>query len=245
MGREHFVSYRGKFMLIRTLSAAALLVSGAAAQAMVVTSNFGTYSVSYENATSFGALSFNGSSGGHGVYFGWDVPIDVAVVSGGGAAASASFALPSFTIAANPGYTLVGPITGFMGNLVFSEYGAGAVTGVSVSGDVLLNGSFVGSPIVELLRHPTFSTAMPSTQGVLSGSGSTPVGALQSFSFNNGLVTLTASGGSFASITAQPQNIYRYDFTATPVPEAETYALMGAGLLALGVLARRRQVGRD
>lgn len=58
----------------------------------------------------------------------------------------------------------------------------------------------------------------------------------------NGLAT--AAGYTFNSQLAANTDIYRIRFSAAAVPEPERYALMATGLLALGALARRRQVGQ-
>ena len=58
----------------------------------------------------------------------------------------------------------------------------------------------------------------------------------------NGLPT--AAGYTFNSQLAANTDVYRISFTAAPVPESESYALMATGLLALGALARRRQAGQ-
>lgn len=55
----------------------------------------------------------------------------------------------------------------------------------------------------------------------------------------NGLST--GAGYTFDSQLAANSDIYRISFTAAPVPEPETYALMMAGLLAVGVMVRRRR----
>ena len=54
----------------------------------------------------------------------------------------------------------------------------------------------------------------------------------------NGLST--GAGYTFDSQLTAQSDIYRISFTAAPVPEPETYALMMAGLLAVGVMVRRR-----
>lgn len=58
------------------------------------------------------------------------------------------------------------------------------------------------------------------------------------FAGYNGLQT--AAGYTFNSQLAANTDVYRISFTAAPVPEPQTYALMLAGLAALGALARRR-----
>lgn len=90
--------------------------------------------------------------------------------------------------------------------------------------------------------------ATPSGPGYLQGYFADTLGgpsaAFQTYTFSNASVVLSASGGTFSSIAAQPQNRLEIGFTAVPVPEPETLAMMLAGLAALGWLSfRRRQQG--
>jgi hypothetical protein len=146
----------------------------------------------------------------------------------------------SFTLSANSGWQLSGDIGGFIGNLVYNLVGAGA----SVSAEVEGNLSVDGGPALAVggLLTQTSTAGVPGVfeVGYLSGSQTANVGAFTTLSFTGGLLKLNASGGSFAAITAQPQNLMKIDVAVAEVPEPASMALMLAGLGALGSVYRRR-----
>jgi len=222
-------------MKIRSVFASVLLVA-AAASASATTTDFTSFTLTYDETTSFGGTGFSFSGGGGLVGFGWNVPDTVGVFSLG-TLASTTFALPSFTIAVNPGYTLSGPVTGFLGNLVFNEFSGGS-TSASASGLVSVDGSPVVPVGGALTKIPTFFGG-GFTSGYYVGNTTIPAGGFSTLSFSGGSLTLTAADG--ASVIGQNQNSLSFGLIATPVPEPETAALMLAGLLAVGSLVHRRR----
>jgi hypothetical protein len=221
-----------KSMKLKSLAAAAALLAVGLVNA-TTTLNAGSYSVTYDETTAgFGWISNSSSAS-----FQWSLDPSINVTSVGGVAASATFAIPNFTITANPGYALSGPVTSELGNIVYFQSGAGATTSITATGSV----SFNGGPATVLSASPLTQTPSTPSLGFFSGSSSFGAGSFSTFSVSAASITLNASGGSFAAIGAQPQNILKFGFTATPVPEPETYALLLAGLGMVGMISRRRR----
>lgn len=224
-------------MPVKSIAAAAGLLFAAGAVSATQIVDFGSHTVEYDETTVFGWISssFTASDGGAG--FSWTVPNSVQVASFG-ALQSATFDLPSFTLSAKAGWTLSGP-GAFLGNLVFAEV-AGATTQLKIFADVSVNGGTAMS-----LQDDIDRTATASGTGFLNGYfGETygPVAAgFTTLSVTNASIVLSATGGVFSSISSQPQNKLEVNLLAAPVPEPETYAMLLAGLSALGWLARRRR----
>lgn len=217
-------------------SAAALFISGLAAA--TTTYNAGAYSVTYDETTpGFGWISSSFTAGGGAVGFEWSVNPAVNVTSVAGAPVSATFAIPDFTITVNPGYALSGALLASLGNIIYSQAGAGATTSMTATGSVSID----GGPVTTLPSSPLSQTVINANLGYFADSTSVPLAGFSSFAVTGASITLSASGGSFASIGAQPQNKLKFEFTANAVPEPETYALMLAGLGLVGLIARRRQ----
>ena len=226
-------------MKIRYLAVGVIALAGAGfASAAMTDVDFGSYTLSYDDGTILGGTSSSFTSSDNSVGFTWNLPADVNVVSVG-TPESMSFTLPDFTITANAGYYLSGAVTGFLGNLVYTEVG-GATTSVSATADVSIDGGPQIATGGDLDRVETVSFPGGST-GYYGSSTTVPVGSFNSFSVSNFMLTLNASGGDFASILAQPQNELTVSFVAAPVPEPETYAMMLAGIGMIAAIARRRK----
>lgn len=232
-------------MHLKSIAAAAAIMASSFANAVVAvpmtTLNAGAYSVVYDaTTTSFGAIS-NWTSVGNTVSFEWSVASSVNVSSFGGGTTTATFALPSFSILANAGYTLGGPVVASLGNITYFQNGTGASTAMTATGSVSVN----GGAAVTLPSSALAQTVVTPSFGYFVDAASVSTGGFTSFAVNGASITLTASSsaaaGSFASIGAQPQNKLKFEFTAAPVPEPESYALLLAGLGAIGLVVRRRQ----
>ena len=223
-------------MKLKSIAAAVALITASSLSSAMTSWDLGSYTVTYDETTTFGALAGAYTSGGGAVGFHWNFSPDVQVTSVGGSVVSATFALPDFTISANPGWTISGGVTGSMGNVVYAEFG-GSTTSISVAASASVDGSptFV-LPLTSLTKVPTGGTL-----GYFADTVTMPIGTFSTFAVNAGSITLDASGGFAAAISAQPQNELAFSFFANPVPEPETYAMLLSGLGVVGWVARRRR----
>lgn len=222
-------------MSLKPLFAALTLVGLSSLASANVSQNNGPYTLTYDETTGFGRLSsWFSSDPRHG--FSWTVPNSVQVASFG-PLQTASFDLPSFTVTANAGWSLSSP-AGFLGNISWVQVGD-ATTNIQVYADIALD----GGPVVSIngtamgwvvtAAGPSFSQGYFADTGKLSG-------PFSSLTVSNASIVLSATGGSFSSIGAQPQNKLEISFAVAQVPEPETAAMLLAGLAALGLLAHRR-----
>ena len=225
-------------MQLKPIIAAVALLCTVGTASALTTVDFGSHTLDYDELSDFGYTSSSYTAGGGGAGFSWTVP-NSAQVASFGSLELVTINLPSFTITANAGWALSNP-SAFLGNLIFTEVGAGATTQIILYADVSLNGGAPVSLVDNVNWTPTSSGA-----GYLNGYFGETYGpassGFTSLSVTNAHIDLSATGGVFSSISTQPQNRLEVSLVAMPVPEPETYAMMLAGLGLLGWLSKRRK----
>lgn len=214
-----------------------VLSAAVATAAQAASWDLGTYTVTYDETTTFGYLAGAFTTSDNVVGFNWQFAGTAADFVSSLTTSSLALALPSFTITANASGALYGPVSITIGKLAFTEVGAQAAT------SAMLNGSYdSGSGATAIggsLSGFNVSTSGPVTSGSYVGTFTAPTGSFQSFDFS-GTLALAASGGAYSGIQPTPDNSVRVEFHAAVVPEPETYAMWFAGLLGMAALGRRR-----
>jgi len=224
-------------MNLKPVFAAVLLLAGASNASAITSLDLGPATVTYDETTGFGGLS-SWFSSGNTYGFAWTVPPSAQVASFG-PLTIVNVPMPDFSLTVNAGWVLSGP-SAFLGNLVYTEVG-GATTNIVANANVALNGgpAVPTGPVsmnwVQTFAGPGFA------QGYFADTLMSPLLPFNSLAVTASGIDLSATGGVFSSISAQPQNKYEITFTAVPVPEPGTYAMFVAGLGVLGWLFKRRR----
>lgn len=211
------------------------LVSSLSASAQTL--DFGSFLLDFDSAALFGTPSVDLGPGGL-VNVSWSIPGSVQLAVND-SADFAEFDLPAFTITRAHGAHLGGAVSGFIGNLVFNEFGE-TETLAAFDGVVAVDAF---PPVVvsgEMTRSVTSSEAGVFTGGFYSAAASAPLGEFSSLSFSDGHLSLLVFGTG--SILAQPQNLMRVSFFATPatVPVPTALWLFSSAIGGLGLLRRRQ-----
>ncbi len=226
-------------MKLKPVFVVVVIVSGMSAASALTTQDMGPFMLGYDESTNFGGLSSTFSASGNIYGFTWTVP-NSAQVASFGLMNITNVPLPSFTITANPGWALSNA-SAFLGNLSFIEVG-GATTDIIGNANVSIDG-YLPVPIGPhgmAWADTTSPLAVGYVQGYFADTLSAPV-AFHSLAVTGAGIDLSAVGGTFSNISANPQSKLEISLMAVAVPEPETYAMFFAGLAALGWLSKRRR----
>lgn len=214
------------------------LVASVAASA--TTLDLGQYTLTYDETTPFGDPSLNTSGPGNEVTFGWSLGSAVNYLNVGPSAdLQKVVVLPSYTVAAKAGFTLSGPVHGFTGKPIYSDF-SGNVTNMALIGNMSVNGNAPFAVQFLFTKTPIISVPNVAEVGTMSLDVNAPLGNFASLGFD-GVLFMTSSGTqglSLAAIQSRTEDVFKVSFFATPVPVPPAAWLFSSALL--GLVLRRR-----
>jgi hypothetical protein len=213
------------------------LVASVAASA--TTLNFEQFDLTFDETTAFGAPTIT-TGPGNALTFGWSLGHAVNYLNVGPSSdVEATVILPSYTINAKAGFTLSGPVHGFIGELIYSDF-RGNVTNMALIGDMSVNGGTPISVNLDFVKTPIILVPDLANVGTMSLDATAGLGDFTSLGFA-GKLFMTSSGApgqSLAAIQSRETDVFTVSFFATPVPVPPAAWLFSSALL--GLVLRRR-----
>lgn len=225
------------------------LLASVAAPAAVL--DLGAYTLTYDQTTVFGDPTLTSSGPGNAVSFEWSLGSAVNYINVGPSTDPSALAkliiLPAYTVTANAGFTLSGPVSGLLGTPIYSEFTGAAgspfnVTNMKLSGVMSVNGGAGVAFEQDAIKTPVISVPGLAEVGTMKLNLNAAIGSFTSFVFNGALIlssTGTPESLSLAAIQSRTEDVFQVSFLATPVPVPPAAWLFSSALIGL-VLGRRR-----
>jgi hypothetical protein len=221
------------------LGALSLVASMAASAA---TLDLGQYTLTYDENTPFGNPTTT-TGPGNEVSFSWSLGNAVSYLNvGPNQVVPAAIILPSYTVTANAGYSLSGPLTSFSGNVVYAEF-LGNVTTMALIGAIDFDHAGPAPLVAAFTKTPIISVSPLAEVGTMSLTQDAGAGNFGTVSFAGSLL-LTSTGSpdgqslSLAAIQSRTEDKFKVSFFATPVPVPPAAWLFSSALV--GLVLRRR-----
>lgn len=225
------------------------LLASVAAPAAVL--DLGAYTLTYDETTVFGDPTLTSSGPGNAKSFGWSLGSAVNYMNVGPStdpgALTQGILLPTYTVAANAGFTLSGPVSGLLGTPLYTEFTGGVgspfnVTNMKLSGVMSVNGGAGAAFEQDAVKTAIISSPGLAEVGTMSLNLNAAIGNFTSFTFNGALIlssTGTPESLSLAAIQSRTEDVFQVSFLATPVPVPPAAWLFSSALIGL-VLRHRR-----
>jgi len=222
----------------QALFGALSLVASMAASA--ATLDLGAYTLTYDENTPFGNPTTT-TGPGNEVSFSWSLGNAVSYLNVGPAAVvPVAVILPSYTISANAGFSLSGPLSTVSGDIVYAEF-LGNVTNIALLGAMAFNSDPAVDVSTLFTKTPIISVAPLAEVGTMSLNLNAPVGNFNTVSFAGSLLlasTGTPDGVSLAAIQSRSEDKFQVSFFATPVPVPPAAWLFSSALVGLVLRCR-------